>query len=159
MKPSIPDTGTVIRLDGARAVVRMKHEGSCRKCGAAALGLCKLGQLQVLTVANAVHAEVGDHVRIGLVRRTRYTGYVLAFVVPPAALILGSLAGHILAAYAGFPALEVITGLVTMIAVSFFSFRRLKRLDASSSIEIVSVLLDPWGTTPREPAEGTIRGC
>jgi positive regulator of sigma E activity len=52
MKASIPDTGTVMKLEGEHAVVRMEHDGSCRKCGAAALGLCKGGLMQELTVRN-----------------------------------------------------------------------------------------------------------
>jgi hypothetical protein len=40
--------------------------------------------------------------------------------------------------------LDIIAGFASLIVVSFFSLRRLKRLDASSSIEIVNVLYDPW---------------
>ena len=52
MKPSIPDTGMVIRLEGENAVVRMKVEVSCWKCVEAAIGLCNVGIMQVLTVKN-----------------------------------------------------------------------------------------------------------
>ncbi len=144
MKPSIPDTGMVIRLEGENAVVRMKVEGSCWKCGAAAIGLCKVGIMQVLTVRNPHQASVGDTVKIGLVGRVQYMGYLLAYVFPALALILGSVAGYYLGALLGFPPLDVITGLLSLIVVSFFSFRRLKRLDSCHSIEIVNVLLDPW---------------
>jgi positive regulator of sigma E activity len=143
MKPSIPDTGTVIKLDGERAVVRMHHEGSCRKCGAAALGLCKMGQMQVLTVRNTQDARVGDRVKIGLDEKVQARAYVLAFIIPPAALIVGSVAGHSIGTYSGFPAIDIISGVAWMIAGSFFSFRKLKRLDQTSSIEIVRVLIDP----------------
>ncbi|MDH4163497.1 MAG: SoxR reducing system RseC family protein [Nitrospirota bacterium] len=144
MKPSIPDTGTVIRLEGGYAVVRMKHEGSCYKCGAAAMGLCKGGLMQELTVMNPKNARVGDTVKIGLVKRVQYKGFVLAYVVPALALLLGIAAGHLLGSYAGLPFLEILSGFLVMIAVSFFSFRRLKMLDASHSIEIVQVISDPW---------------
>lgn len=144
MKPSIPDTGTVIKLEGENAVVRMKGDGSCRKCGVAALGLCRGGLLQVLTVKNTKRARVGDSVKIGLVQGVQYQGYFLAYVVPSAALVFGILGGHFLGVYAGFPPLESIAGFFSLIAVSFLSLRRLKRLDSTSSIEIVSVLFDPW---------------
>ncbi len=144
MKPSIPDTGTVIRLEGEYAVVRMKVEGSCWKCGAAAIGLCKVGIMQVLTVRNPQRARVGDPVRIGLVDRVQYAGYVLAYVVPALALVLGSIAGHYLAEFVRFRPLDIITGLSSLVVFSSFSFRRLKRLDSAHSIEIVNVLLDPW---------------
>jgi len=45
---------------------------------------------------------------------------------------------------AGCPPLDILTSFFSLIVVSFFSLRRLKRLDASSSIEIVHVLFDPW---------------
>jgi positive regulator of sigma E activity len=144
MKPSIPDMGTVIRLEGEHAVIRMKHEGSCRKCGAAALGLCKGGLMQELTVKNSKRARVGNTVKIGLVKRVQYRGYLLAYVMPSAALVFGTAGGHILGTYAGVPTMDIIAGFTSLIVVSFFSLRRLKRLDSSSSIEIVHVLSDPW---------------
>jgi positive regulator of sigma E activity len=142
MKPSIPDTGTVIRLEGKSAVIRMKHEGSCSKCGAAAMGLCKGGFRQELTVTNTRQARVGDTVKIGLEERVQYTGYMLAYAIPSAALVLGIAGGHVLGTYAGFPPMDIIAGFVSLIAASFFSLRRLKRLDSCSTIEIVHVLFD-----------------
>jgi positive regulator of sigma E activity len=146
----------VIRLEGENAVIRMKKEGSCGKCGVAAAGLCTGGLMQVLTVKNAKHARVGDNVKIGLVQSVKYKGYVLAYVIPSAAFIGGAVAGHFLGAYCGFPPLDVMAAFFSLIAASFFSFRRLKRLDASSSIEIVSVLFDPWNPGPRKSDEETI---
>ena len=156
MKPSIPDTGTVIRLEGENAVIRMKGDGSCRKCGVAALGLCRGGLMQVLTVRNSKQAHVGDSVKIGLAQGVQYRGYVLAFVVPTAALLFGIAGGPFLGTYAGFPPLDIIAGFFSLIVVSFFSLRRLKRLDASSSIEIVNVLYDPWDRGSPGSTEGTI---
>lgn len=144
MKASIPDTGTVIKLEGENAVVRMKRDGSCRKCGAAALGLCTAGLLHILTVRNSERARVGDTVKIGLVRWVQYQGYFLAYVLPPAALLFGIVGGHFLGVYAGFPPMDILAGFFSLFVVSLFSFRRLKRLDACSSIEIENVLFDPW---------------
>ena len=156
MKPSIPDRGTVIRLEGEHAVIRMKHEGSCRKCGAAAMGLCKGGLMQELTVKNSKRARIGDTVKIGLVQRVQYTGYFLAYVTPSAALVFGMVGGHFLGAYANFPALDIMAGFISLIVVSFFSLRRLRRLDSSASIEIVHVLSDPWNPGSLGTDEETI---
>jgi positive regulator of sigma E activity len=156
MKPAIPDTGTVIRLEGEHAVIRMKHEGSCSKCGAAAIGLCKGGLMQELTVKNSKRARVGDAVKIGLVQAVQFQGYVLAYVVPAVALILGMADGHFLGTYAGFPPLDIIGGFFSMIAASLFSLRRLKRLDSSSSIEIVNVLFDPRNPPSLKSDEETV---
>ena len=144
MKPEIPDTGLVIRLEGEHAVLRMKGHESCRKCGAAAIGLCKAGMMQVLTVKNTKRARVGDSVKIGLVQGVQFRGYFLAYAIPSAALVFGIVGGHFLGAYAGFPPLDIIAGFFSLIVVSFFSLRRLKRLDSTSSIEIVRVLSRPW---------------
>ena len=158
MKPSIPETGTVIRLEGKNAVVRMRTEGSCYKCGAAAIGLCKVGLMQVLTVKNSQEARVGDFVKIGLAQRIQYAGYVLAYVLPAFGLILGSIAGHYLGAILNFPPLDIISGLAVLIIVSVLSFRRLKRLDSSNSIEIVHVYADPWETGTLGYGHGPTQG-
>lgn len=149
MKPTIPDTGTVIRLEGEHAVIRMKHEGSCQKCGAAAIGLCKGGLMQELTVKNSKQARIGDTVKIGLVQGVQYRGFILAYAFPAAALVFGIVGGHFAGECAGFPPLDIVTGFLALIAVTFFSLRRLKRLDAANSIEIMHVLTDPWIPCPK----------
>jgi positive regulator of sigma E activity len=153
MKPTIPDTGTVIRLEGEKAVIRMKHEGSCRKCGAAAIGLCKGGIMQELTVKNSKRARIGDTVKIGLVQGVQYRGFFLAYVIPAVALMFGIVGGHFLGTYIGFPVMDIIAGFASMIVVSFFSLRLLKRLDSTSSIEIVHVRSDPWNPSLRSDEE------
>jgi positive regulator of sigma E activity len=144
MKPTIPETGTVLRLEGEKAVIRLNHDASCRKCGAAAVGLCKGGLMPELTFKNSKRARVGDNVKIGLVQGIQYKGYLLAHVIPSASLIFGAVGGYFLGTYIGFPPMDIIAGFFSMIVVSFFSLRRLKRLDSSNSIEIVNVLSDPW---------------
>jgi sigma-E factor negative regulatory protein RseC len=156
MKPGIPEIGTVIRLEGENAVIRMKKDGSCGKCGVAAAGLCTGGLMQVLTVKNSKRARVGDSVKIGLVQGVKFKGYVLAYVIPSASLVLGAVGGHFLQTFVGFPALEAIAAFFSLIAGSFFSLRQLKRLDSSHSIEIVSVLFDPWNPGSPGPDEKTI---
>lgn len=156
MKPGIPDTGMVIRLEGENAVIRMKGDGSCSKCGVARAGLCKGGLMQVLTVKNSMRAHVGDSVKIGLVQGIQLKGYLLAYVLPSAALVFGAVGGHFLGTYAGFPPLDIIAGFTSLLVVSFFSLRRLKRLDSSSSIEIVNVLFDSWNSGSPKSGEETI---
>jgi positive regulator of sigma E activity len=111
--------------------------------------------MQVLTVKNSKRARVGDHVKIGLVQGVQYKGYFLAYVVPPVALVSGAVGGHFLGTYAGFPPLDIIAGFTSLIVASFFSLRRLKRLDSTSSIEIVNVLFDPWDTRSLKSGEET----
>lgn len=108
------------------------------------MGLCKGGLMQELTVKNSKQARVGDMVKIGLFQGIQYRGFLLAYVIPAAGLVFGITGGHFAGEYAGFPAMDIIAGFVTMIVAAFFSLRRLKRLDAVNSIEIVQVIVDPW---------------
>jgi positive regulator of sigma E activity len=112
--------------------------------------------MRVLTVNNPKRARVGDTVKIGLVQGVQYRGYVLAYVLPSAALVFGAAGGHVLGTYAGFPPLDIIAGFTSLIVVAFFSLRRLRRLDSSSSIEIVTVLHDPWNPGSPRSGEGRI---
>jgi positive regulator of sigma E activity len=65
--------------------------------------LCTGGLVQVVTAKNTKQARIGDMVKIGLIRGIKIKGYVLAYVIPPTALVLGTVAGHFLGALAGFP--------------------------------------------------------
>ncbi len=143
MKPSIPETGTVIRLQGEMATVILKGGKSCKGCGQAKIGLCRAGETNmVITAKNPIAAKVGDSVIVELDRPTMTKGYFLAFIIPVLSLIFGTLAGHIVGKYLSIPSLEVMVGFMTFFLVSFFSFRRLKILDSSSSIVIKSVISD-----------------
>ena len=64
--------------------------------------------------------------------------------------------GHFLGTHAGFPPLDIIAGFFSLIVASYFSVKRLKRLDASNSIEIVDVLVDPWNPAYTGAVEETI---
>jgi hypothetical protein len=50
MKPTVPETGTIIRIEGENAVILMKGGKSCRGRGMAEIGLCvHLENLRSLT--------------------------------------------------------------------------------------------------------------
>jgi sigma-E factor negative regulatory protein RseC len=143
MKPSIPEIGTVIRLQGDSAVVMLRGGESCKGCGQAKIGLCKAASTNMmLNVKNHIGANIGDSVIIGVDKETKAKGYFLAFIIPLLSLIFGALAGHIVGKHLSMPSLEVMAGFVTLLLVSFFSFRRLKILDSSSSMSIKSVVSD-----------------
>ncbi|MCL4456924.1 MAG: SoxR reducing system RseC family protein [Nitrospirae bacterium] len=141
MKPSIPEIGTVIKLQGDVATVMLKGGESCKGCGQAKIGLCKAGSTNMmLTVKNHLGAKVGDSVTVGVDRGTKAKGYFLAFIIPLFSLIFGALLGHVLGKYFSMPSLEVAAGFATFFLISFFSLRRLKILDSSSSMAIKSVV-------------------
>lgn len=154
MKPSIPEIGTVIRLQGDSAVVMLKGGESCKGCGQAEIGLCKAGgTTMVLTAKNQIGAKVGDSVTVGVDAATKTKGYFLAFIIPLASLVLGTLLGHIIGEYFLISSFEVLSGFITFILVSFFSFKRLKILDSSSSMVIKSVASDNKFSECRESDE------
>jgi hypothetical protein len=71
---------------------------------------------------------------------------------------MGAVAGHYVGTYAGFPPLDIIGGFLSLIAVSYFSFRRLRKLDSANSIEIVQVLTGPWCPEPLRSDDGALPG-
>lgn len=143
MKPSVPETGMVIRLEGSTAHIILQASDSCKGCGAAKMGLCKpAGNQSTLTAKNTLAAKVGDIVKIDLDSGVQTKGYLLAFIIPLGSLVAGTLVGNVLGEYFSMPSLEVISGFTVFIAASLYSFRRLKRLNASSTMIIKEIVPD-----------------
>ena len=144
MKPTVPETGKVIRTEPGKAIVFLAGSGSCKGCGAAKIGLCKAGGTSLfLTAENRAGAETGDTVEVGVSTRVRWRGYLLAYLIPIFSLAGGTLAGDILGQMISFPPLDFLGGFACLLAASFISFRRLRRLDSSHSMEVKRVVLDP----------------
>ncbi|MBF0329990.1 MAG: SoxR reducing system RseC family protein [Nitrospirae bacterium] len=141
MKPSIPETGTVVRLEGLTAVVMLNGGHACKGCGAGKMGLCNPGgNARFLKAENRVAAQQGDIVRVGLDNRIRRKGYFLSFVIPIIALFAGALAGSILSERIEVKNLDVIFGFAAMITASLISYSKLRALDTSSSMIVLEVL-------------------
>lgn len=137
MKPTVPETGTVITLKGDRAVVMIQAGKACRGCGAAEIGLCRAGGTTGMVEAgNTLGARVGDTVKLVLDRKVQRMGFLLAYIIPLSAFVGGSLAGHAAGRYFHLPGLDVVSGFVMLLLISLLSFRKLRRLDLSSSLEI-----------------------
>lgn len=141
MKPTVPDTGRVIKLEKDMAIVVLRSEGSCRGCGAAAIGLCKAsGLTATLTVKNTEQALPGDTVTITLDKRVQRRGFLLAYAIPLTFFLLGAILGHVLGMQFALPALEIATAFLSLLAAAFLSFRELRKLDTSSMMTIKHVL-------------------
>lgn len=164
MKPTVPDTGTVITISGDRAVVMVRGEKACRGCGAAEIGLCKAGgMVTMVEAANPLFAGVGDTVRLGLDRKVQRRGFLLAYIIPLAAFITGALAGHAAGMHLGVPALDVAAGFLMLVLSSLISFSRLRRLDRSSSLVVRENLsarrFDPGMLSGAEREHSGYSGC
>lgn len=160
MKPTVPELGTVIRLDQGRAVVLLQGGDACKGCGAGKLGLCKpSGGISTLTVLNGAGAAVGDSVRIGVAGKTQTAGFLLAFIIPFLSLIAGAAVGYWIGQELGIPSLEVVTGFATFLAVSWLTFRRLRTLDSQPSMVIEEIVRDSeFSTEVRTEEEKRFEG-
>ncbi|MCL4490349.1 MAG: SoxR reducing system RseC family protein [Nitrospirae bacterium] len=165
MKPTIPETGTVVKLDGKSAVILLQGGEPCKGCGAGKIGLCRPGgHTRVLTLKNSAGALIGDTVTIGLDQDVQLRGYLLSYIIPCASLVFGTLGGHLLGEYFRLSPLDVISGFTAFIIASLYSLKRLRRLDSSSSLEIKKVLSGAGNTgtfqsEEERTAEHYISGC
>lgn len=143
MKPSIPETGTVIRLEDDNAIIVLNGGQACKGCGAAKIGLCRAGgNANTLKAKNHKGAHVGDTVTIGIDETVKWKGYALSFIIPIASLIAGTILWHIIGWYLSLPSIEIPGGMTTMFVVSAFSFRKLHILDSTSSMAIKRIVTD-----------------
>jgi len=123
MKPSVPETGTVVRLEVGNAVIMLKGGKSCKGCGAAEIGLCRAGGISMFVTAdNDIGADVGDTVRIELDKRIKRKGFSLA--------------------YLSIPGLDIIMGFALLSLASYFCFRTLRKLDKSHRMVVTRVISD-----------------
>ena len=143
MKPTVPETGRDIRLEGSGAVVMLEGGKSCKGCGAARIGLCKAGgSVMFLTARNTACSQAGDQVIIGIDRKTQRTGYLLAYLIPLISFIAGAVSGRLAGGRLGLESLDVLLSFVFFGAASLFTFIRLRRLDRSCQMEVKRVVSD-----------------
>ncbi len=144
MKPTIPETGTVLRIEGEKAVVLLKGGTSCKGCGNAKMGLCRpAGQSMQITVLNSAGAKAGEVVSIGIGKEVQRSGYLLAYIIPLVSLLAGSMLGHIAGNYISLPFLDAVAAFVALVAGSAYALSSLKRLDQSSMLIAKQVMKEP----------------
>lgn len=140
MKPSIPETGTVIRVTNDIATVMLNGGESCKNCSAGRLGICKpSGNVSIVTAMVTEDINPGDSVRIFLDSATKSKGMFLAFVFPLLSLFLGTFFGYAINIRTQIPYLEVLTGFLSFFVTSVFTLRRLKRIDSSTKLSLKKV--------------------
>ncbi len=141
MKPSVPERGLVVALDGDIAKVMLQGGEACRGCGQAKIGLCRsAGLSMIVTARNTLNANIGDTVIVGIDEAVRLKAYALAFMVPLFSFIGGAVLGVMAGPYLSIKGLDIISAFGGLVISSIISYRRLKSLDASSSLIVKSVL-------------------
>ncbi|UXY13767.1 SoxR reducing system RseC family protein [Chitiniphilus purpureus] len=88
----------IVRVEGPYAWVRPLRQGSCPQCerqgGCHAVALTRLfGVAREVRVDNALSAQPGESVRIGLAARNVLAAACIAYGLPLAMLLAGALAG------------------------------------------------------------------
>ena len=143
MKPTVPETGTIIRIEGQDAVIMMKGGKSCKGCGMASIGLCRAGDTNMLVKAkNIVNARTGDTVLVGLDPETKFKGYSMAYLIPVFSLLTGALAGEMVGRYFSIQNLDVIGGFLALLIASLLSLKKLKELDATQMMVAKKIISD-----------------
>ncbi len=141
MKDRIAQTARVTEVFGGRARVRLEGGETCRKCGLAAMGLCKPGGTGMgYEVVNAKGAKRGDRVRLGLDSRVHLKGYLFAYMLPLFSFVAGSIGGWALSNYSGINGLEVLTGTSALIVSIVFSLRKLRALDRTETMYVERIV-------------------
>ena len=143
MKPSVPETGNVIKLETGNAVIMLEGGKSCKGCGAAKIGLCRVGNSSMfLTAKNTAQAKQGDRVIIWIDKKTQRLGYLLAYIIPLFAFIGGAIIGSFLEKRFAIAGLDVLTSFILLALSAIFSFRKLRRLDSSHQMEVRKIIAD-----------------
>jgi len=143
MKPTVPETGTIIRIEGGNAVIMMKGGKSCRGCGMSKIGLCRAADTSIsLKAKNIVNAHVGDTVEVALDQGTKVKGYCMAYFFPVFSLLSGTFAGQLLGGHFSLQHLDVAVGFLALLLAALFSFRKLRELDATHMMVAKKIISD-----------------
>lgn len=153
MKSLIAEAGRVMQTDGASALVRLEGGAKCRKCGMAAIGLCKPGGTGMLVkVKNPIGADKGDVVRLGLDRGVHLRGYFFAYMLPVLSFVAGAFIGHFISLASGLKGLDVAFGFVLLTMSLVLAVRKIQALDRAEQMYIRQVVRE----VPEFEAEGVM---
>lgn len=154
MKDRISERALVIKTEGGQARVRLVGGESCKRCGLAAIGLCKPGGTGMeFDVRNDLSAEAGEVVTLGIDPTARATGMAAAYGLPLGAFVLGALLAHV----AGIPAWDVALAFIGLVCSLPFSHRILKDLDRVEHMRIERIVRGVPEFCPEAPASDEAR--
>jgi sigma-E factor negative regulatory protein RseC len=141
MKSLIADRGRVMGTDGSSAIVRLEGGAKCRKCGMAAIGLCKPGGTGMLVrVENPLGAEKGDVVKMALDRGVHLRGYFFAYMLPLLSFVAGAFVGHLASLASGLGGLDAPAAFLLLGLSLVLSVRKIRALDRSERMYIRQVV-------------------
>lgn len=132
----IEELATVIRTEGNMMSVEIQRQSSCGSCSVKAgcgtnLVASLFGKRQaMLSLPNTIQAQPGDRVVLGIRENDLLAGSIRLYLLPLAGLLLGALAGHLLA---GNELFAIAGGLTGMLAV----LQWLRSRQVAPSIEVL----------------------
>ncbi len=116
----IEEIATVIKTEGETMSVEIQRQSSCGACSVkSGCGTNLIASLfgkrrAMLSLPNTIHARPGDRVVLGIRENDLVKGSIRLYLLPLAGLLLGALAGHLLA---GTELFSIAGGLLGMFAV------------------------------------------
>lgn len=116
----IEEIATVIKTEGEMMSVEIQRQSSCGACSVkSGCGTNLIASLfgkrrALLSLPNTIHARPGDRVVLGIRENDLVAGSIRLYLLPLAGLLLGALAGHLLA---GTELFAIAGGLLGMFAV------------------------------------------
>lgn len=156
----IREQGTVDRVCGPRAVVRIARSSACASCGSRESCGEAMGKDMIVEVANDLGAREGDRIELGIPSGSFLALSFFVYLLPVAGLIGGAIAGG---ASGGalhlHPTAMSIVGAALGLGLSFWVLKRFDRLAKGRKelqpriTRIVRrrdiVFLEPFDTGPR----------
>jgi len=116
----IEEIATVIKTEGEMMSVEIQRQSSCGACSVkSGCGTNLIASLfgkrrALLSLPNTIHARPGERVVLGIRENDLVAGSIRLYLLPLAGLLLGALAGHLLA---GTELFAIAGGLLGMFAV------------------------------------------
>lgn len=95
--------GTVTRVEDGLALIKIDREKGCETCSAKGSCGVLFSTETLVEVRNDKGVAVGQRVEIGVRPSAVLTASILLFIIPAAGLILGIVAGYLLAGLFGWP--------------------------------------------------------
>ncbi len=141
MKPSVSETGTVVRTKDGLALVTIGDVKTCKGCGMAAMGLCRPGGSgEPFWADNRAGAKEGDRVRFAIEGKARKKGFFFMFGLPLLGFLAGSIAGHWLSAVADLAHLDIICGAAALLASVLWGISQIKKLEKKERLYITEIV-------------------
>ena len=131
----ITETGKVVALKGSQAWVRTIRASACQSCSARSgcgqkvLASASGGRANQVLVDNAIGADVGDEVTLGIDEQALLGASVMVYAWPLLLMVTGSLCGHYLA---GGGDAGAVAGAVAGLAGGFLTCRNYQSRNAGS---------------------------